>query len=326
MKKEINYIIRSKDKGGFSIEELFSIITIGVSLNYNTNILELPHVGRNMREIIKNVLFISNVKGIIHVTGDVHYIAILPFKKIILTIHDIDSIIRGSRLKKNIIKLFWFLLPSLFVRRITVISEFSKKQLLDVIPWVKDKVEVIHNPVNPALIRCEKKFNRNEPVVLHIGTKENKNLINTIIGLRDIKCKLIIVGKLNDIQKLSLINNNIYYENYYNLDFKRIIKLYNDCDIVSFISLYEGFGMPIIEAQQVGRPVVTSNRGAIPEVGLDSVLYVDPIDVNSIQEGFKKVIYDENYRVNLINRGFVNVKRFQLDFIVEQYNKLYKEI
>jgi len=93
-----------------------------------------------------------------------------------------------------------------------------------------------------------------------------------------------------------------------------------------FASTYEGFGMPIIEAQAIGRPVITSNIGAMKEVALDTACLVDPYDVESIKNGIQKLIRDEAYRDLMIKKGLKNVERFSLETISNQYIALYKSI
>ena len=95
-------------------------------------------------------------------------------------------------------------------------------------------------------------------------------------------------------------------------------------DLLVFVSTYEGFGLPILEAQATGRPVITSNVLSMPEVAGDSACLVDPFDVSSIRKGILKVINDPAYREKLIKRGFENVKRFQPDKIAEQYADIYR--
>lgn len=321
----VNYIFRSKKKGGFSIEELYASIISSLPAEVEVNIVELPHDGASLRAIVLNMCHVLNLKGVIHITGDVHYLALLPFKKTVLTIHDV-KFLKGNVLKRFLLTLFWFWLPSLFVKKITVISQLSKKQLLEIVPWVKDKTTVVYNPVNPKLKRDTRTSMRTIPHILHLGTKKNKNLINTIKGLSRIPCILHIVGALSAEQEKALKDSQINFKNYINVPFDKIKWLYENCDIVSFISLYEGFGMPIIEAQQVGRVVVTAKKGAIPEIAQDTVHYVNPDDCDHIHSGFLKVIDDAPYRVSLINKGFKNIERFNLEDISNQYINTYKQL
>lgn len=321
----VNYIFRNKKKGGFSIEELFTSIISNLPPEVEVNIVELPYDGASLRSVVLNIFHVIRLKGIIHITGDVHYLALLPFKKIVLTIHDV-KFIKGSLIKRIFLTLFWFWIPSLFVKKITVISEFSKKQVLEIIPWAKNKTTVMYNPLNPKLERNTKSSISKKPNILHIGTKKNKNLFNTIKGLKNIPCVLVIVGKLTQEQKKTLVEFQITYKNYINVPFAKINELYAQSDIVSFISLFEGFGMPVIEAQQVGRVLITTRKGAIPEIASNSVHYVNPEDPDAIQKGFLRLINDKEYTLSLIDKGFKNVERFNLDVITNQYLSLYKKL
>ncbi|WP_452232349.1 glycosyltransferase family 4 protein [Lacinutrix sp. MEBiC02595] len=322
----VNYIFRSKDSGGHSIEELFASVSSALPKEVEVNMVQLPYAGVSLKAMVLNIWHVIKLKGIIHITGDVHYIGLIPLKKTVLTIHDVNSIVKGSALKKIIFKTFWFTLPAFFVKKITVISQFSKQEVLQVIPWAKQKIKVIYNPVNPMFAATPKIFNPSNPTILHIGTKTNKNLENTIKALQDIPCTLVIVGALNTHYKTLLKTTGVTYVNYNNLSFDAIVKCYQNCDIVSFISLYEGFGLPIIEAQKTGRVVITSNKASIPEIAEDTVHYVNPLDVDAIQKGFEKIIADNNYREALINKGFKNVTRFNLDNITKHYLEVYKTV
>jgi glycosyltransferase involved in cell wall biosynthesis len=96
--------------------------------------------------------------------------------------------------------------------------------------------------------------------------------------------------------------------------------------MVLFASTYEGFGMPIVEANTVGRPVITSNLLSMPEVAGDAALIVNPYNVDEIRNGIIKIIEDDEYRNQLINNGFRNAERFSLRNISEEYLKLYNKM
>ena len=93
-----------------------------------------------------------------------------------------------------------------------------------------------------------------------------------------------------------------------------------------FVSTYEGFGLPILEAEATGRPVLTSNIMAMPEVAGDGACLVDPYNITAIRKGTLKVINDSSYRKELVQHGFENVKRFRPEKIAAQYVELYKQI
>ena len=101
---------------------------------------------------------------------------------------------------------------------------------------------------------------------------------------------------------------------------------YYECDLLSFISVYEGFGMPVIEAQAVGRPVITSNICVIREVAKDGAFYVNPHSHKDMKIGFQKILNDKELIDNLVLMGQKNIKRFEINLIRNQYNELYKTL
>ncbi len=123
-----------------------------------------------------------------------------------------------------------------------------------------------------------------------------------------------------------LQQSNVEYSNVFNLSNKEVVKEYENCDIVNFPSLFEGFGMPIIEGQAVGRPVLTSNILPMKSVAGEGAVLVNPESVESIKNGYIKIITNENFRNNLVNKGVLNVKRFQLNTVTDLYLDLYKNL
>ena len=121
--------------------------------------------------------------------------------------------------------------------------------------------------------------------------------------------------------------NNIDFENITkSIPDEEVVELYKQCDIVSFVSTFEGFGMPIIEANAIGRVVVTSNTSSMPEVAANAAEFVNPLDINSIRIGFFNVINDDAKREQLIQNGFHNIKRFDSQKIANEYFDLYRKI
>ena len=101
---------------------------------------------------------------------------------------------------------------------------------------------------------------------------------------------------------------------------------YENADVLLFCSLIEGFGMPILEAQSVGRVVITSNVSAMPEVAGDSAVLVGPLSINDIRAAIERVLADDDYRNTLIEKGLQNIKRFNAATVAQQYAALYEKI
>ncbi len=104
------------------------------------------------------------------------------------------------------------------------------------------------------------------------------------------------------------------------------MKLYQNCDIVSFVSTYEGFGLPVIEANATGRVVITSNIEPMNTIAANAALKVNPYDVNEIKEGIEKIIANSVFREKLIKNGLINAKKYSAEKIALQYEELYGKL
>ncbi len=262
-----------------------------------------------------------------HVTGDIHYVTLfLPSDRTVLTIHDCDALERLSGMKRWLLRLFWFELPVRRARCVTVISAETKRQLQRHVRVPDGKITVIPNTVSPIYRPCLRAFNSEYPRILQIGTKHNKNLARLVEALRGLRCHLHIVGRLDDRQTHSLRAAEIDYSSACDLSHAQMYRSYCEADLVSFVSLNEGFGVPILEANAVGRPVVTSSVSSMPEVAGRAACLVNPYDVESIRDGFNRVIQQPAYRDRLIEEGFENVERFRVEAVAEQYMSLYQQL
>jgi glycosyltransferase involved in cell wall biosynthesis len=108
------------------------------------------------------------------------------------------------------------------------------------------------------------------PVVLCVGTTPNKNLERTADALRGLEVDLRVIGRLSDEQRRHLDGTGLRWTHATSLNAAEMRRAYDECDVVAFASTYEGFGMPIVEANAVGRPVVTGGRAPMNWVAGDS--------------------------------------------------------
>jgi glycosyltransferase involved in cell wall biosynthesis len=324
----IRYFFRHPVPDYHSIEELFDTIIKHIPGSLKKSTYILPFISNGLFKRAANIFSAAfNQREINHITGDTHYIALLMRKnKTLLTIHDVEIIKRKRGVKRMLLIFFWFYLPAMRVKYITVISEFTKKEILEIINVKPSKIFVIPDCVNVPMSQVQKSFNSACPSILHVGTKQNKNLERLVKAIEGIQCKLIILGRLSREQILLLNQKSIIYQNYFDLTYEKVIELYQDSDILSFISTYEGFGMPILEAQAVGIPVLASRSASIPDVAGNGALFVNPYSINEIRAGLINIINNNELRNMLIINGRKNAERYKVQNIVNQYIDLYKRM
>lgn len=330
----ITYFHRNPSSG-YSIGKVSQIYIAEIEKKEHIENFYMPFAKADIHSILKNIRFAfvhRNRKGINHITGDLHYLAlVLPSKRTIITVHDVGwnlTYKRMNPLKAFVIKCLQ-IYPLYRCSRVVCVSEYTKSELLNVMPSLSSKVCVIPNAVGTEFKYVHKEFNQNKPVILHVGhaaSAERKNLFRTIEALQGLNIHLRIIGHLNEQVIVCLNKYQIDYSNIYDLSDEEIAEEYQKCDIVNFPSLFEGFGMPIIEGQATGRIVVTSNLSPMKDIAGDNAALVDPYDVKSIRECYLKIIQDSFFREILIKNGYKNILRFKVASVAKQYYELYQNL
>lgn len=328
----ITFWFRKRVAGAHSIELIFETLRRHIISTHTSVQQILPFPSNSIWNILRNQFFVyrRSDAAINHITGDAHYVAIvLRERKTVLTIHDCVMLnsTPKSTLKHHVFLWLWYKLPIWKSDAVTTISEKSKSEIIAYTGCSPDKIRVIPNFVPPAFKAALQPFNTACPRILHIGVTPNKNLDRLIPALAGIPCILEIIGNLSATFQDLLHQHQISFENYQGLSAAEIIARYQAADIIVFVSTYEGFGMPIIEGQATGRPVVTSNFEPMTSVaGPEGACFVNPFDPMDIRAGLQRVIQDESYRNTLIENGLENVKRFTLDAVAQQYLELYETL
>lgn len=332
MKKtqHIRFFSRRETKTGISIELIFNnlISYIDSYTEFDTDKKNVPSYS-SFLGLLRNILFtLTNRSEINHITGDIHYVALaLNRKRTILTIH--DCVLLEHKKTSHFFlfyKYIWYNLPIWWCKNITTISEKTKQDLINK-TWAKEsQIKVIQNFYDPIYKRQLKKVNKEQPVLLQIGNKPNKNLNRVIEAIKDIDCKLILVGKLTNTQAQKIEEYSIVNEVYCGIEKESLVKLYKESDIVVFVSTYEGFGMPIIEANAIGRILVASNIEPMNTIASNSAIFVNPFKISSIKEGIMSAIKNDDLRNRCIENGLKNAEKYHISNVAQNYLALYKSI
>lgn len=327
MKITVTQFMRQPSKDGFSIETVFADVRGGLPREIEVQVYTCKYGARGiwgkLYEIFRVCFFKSQVN---HITGDFHFLSfLLPKSRSCLTFHDTVSPDHSEGLKKWIISLLWYRIPLKRAGLVVAVSEFTKQRVMAYTGCASEAIRVIHNPVSPLFIP-KPLILKTRPRILLVGTGRTKNTLRILEALSGIDCDISIIGNPNLAQKEMIKKFNLRCNIYTSLSRTEVLNQYELSDLVVFASIYEGFGLPIIEAQAVGRPVVTSNFGAMLEVAGKGACCVDPFEVSSIREGILRTLEDSHYRESLVQSGFENIKRFSPDVVAQKYAAVYQEL
>jgi len=327
-KIEVTLFFRKPRPQYFSIEKVFEQVIANLPENVEPTVYKLKNGTTGWWGRVKALIEAYKNRGKInHITGDITFLGlILPKKGLIITYHDLESLAQYKGVAFCLIKYLWVIIPIKRAEVITVISEHTKKKILEWTGVSENKVVVIPNPLPEEIVYLPKRFNTSKPVILVMGTKENKNVERIMRAVQQIDCILLIVGKMSEEQKKLADRLNLKIENLIHVPYSDIVKAYRNCDLLCFPSLYEGFGMPIIEAQATGRPVITSNYGAMKEVAGDGAMLVDPYSEEEIRKAVLELIKNGERIEMLIEKGLENVEKYSANKVGGRYGEVYDNL
>ena len=290
------------------------------------NIVECPVESKGLINRLYLIIWASFLQADInHILGDINYINLLMNKKkTISTYLDCRLLFQFKNLKKFIYKLFWFSLPIKNSRFITFISKFTQKEISKNINTSKVNYKVI--PV-PLVSNLSFKINRNlKKKVLIVGTLPHKNIKNMLLSTIGLDISITVVGEINNEIKEICKKSKISFKNYVGVTDNKMKNLYKENDILLMASNYEGFGMPIIEAQASGMAVITSKKEPMKSVGGEHTLLVDPQKKSEIKKMLNKIINNDKLFIKLVKKGLINTYKYKSSIIVKKYYELYLKI
>ncbi|WPV02348.1 glycosyltransferase family 1 protein [Mucilaginibacter sp. cycad4] len=253
-------------------------------------------------------------------------VAPLFYNNQVITIHDVAFLVNPQWFSKNFVRFYKFLIPQISkkAKLIFTVSEFSKAEIIKYLHVDATKIKVIYNGVSGLLSPIPVKTDYGEYVLTVGSIDKRKNIMNLAQAFGLIKhkgTKLIIVGDSN------AIFNNAGNENlkaHQDIIFTgrvndhELAGLYEEARLFVYPSLYEGFGIPPLEAMAHSCPTIVSDIDSLHEVCGDASIYVNPLNVTDIAKGIDLLFDDAVLRDTLVINGKQNIKRFSWETSARQ--------
>jgi glycosyltransferase involved in cell wall biosynthesis len=261
----------------------------------------------------------------------------------VVTIHDL-SFIRFPEMFHPINRLYLTMLTRLSAkraRRLIAVSAHTAAESTELLGVPPERIDVVHHGIDPAFRPLPadgvESFRRRkelpEHFVLAVGTleprKNHTRLVEAFARIRDSQVKLVLVGGkgwLYDqlfarVEALGL-SGRVIFAGYVTND--ELPLWYNAATVLAYPSVYEGFGLPVLEAQACGTPVLTSNVSSLPEAAGDAALMIDPYDVEAIVAGLSRLLTDEPLQHELRERGLARARGFSWPRTAQETARVYQ--
>lgn len=276
------------------------------------------------------------------------------FKKYptVITIHDVIPLKFPSQYPpglKGKLKYFVQLMALMNVKALITDSNSSKKDINEILKIQNNKIFPIYLAAserfrkitdNKRLKAVGEKYNLPSKFALYVGSVNyNKNLQIMVQACINSNLDLVLVGgdfirrdnlthpELNSFK--NFLNNFANHSKVHMVGFvndEDLVSIYNLADVTLLVSLYEGFGLSILESQSCGTPVVTSNISSMPEVAGEAALFVNPENINEVTKAIKKIEEDRKFRENLIQEGIENSQKFSWEKTARETSKVYLDV
>ena len=263
--------------------------------------------------------------------------------KSVVTIHDL-IFVRYPELYKSIDRKIYFKkfkYAADNTDKIIAISEQTKNDIVEFLNVDESKIEVVyqgcHNVFKEDFSDKDKellkaKYKLPDRFLLNVGTLEpRKNALSIVKAIKDIETNLVIVGRKteyyneikNYITQHNLTDKVIFLEG---LSLKELAVLYQSAELFIYPSVFEGFGIPIIEALFSKTPVITTKGGVFPEAGGPSTSYVEFNNIKALETEIKDLLSNESLRERKIEEGLAFAQKFTDDQIAKEIFKVYNSL
>jgi glycosyltransferase involved in cell wall biosynthesis len=258
-------------------------------------------------------------------------------KKAVTTIHDMNFFVIPEAYKEYPFPWIadWQKISAFKANKIITPSENSKNDIINIWKIPNEKIEVVYYGIDPIDLENFDLIRKiDQPYILFVGNRDNyKNFLNFLKSFKIIlniykDLLLICTGNPfnnNEKKKLSemeLLNKILQIS----ADENTMINLYKNAELFVYPSLYEGFGLPLIEAMNCQCPVICSKTSCFPEVAGNAAMYFNPYSIEEMAETVVNVLNDSRLKQNLIKSGIERVKKYSWEECANKYIKIYKSL
>ncbi len=225
---------------------------------------------------------------------------------------------------------------------IIAISEQTKKDIEEYYGINSEKIKVVYQNCNNRFLNPPKHNNSiitniyglQKSYIVCVGSIEpRKNQLNIIKAFQNLsitETDLVIIGRgkkyKTEIEKYLSDNNITNVKVLSNVDNDDLISLYKSALLGVYMSVYEGFGIPIVEALSVGIPVLAAKGSCLEEAGGEGCVYANPNDISEISKNMSTLLSDQNLRQQLIEKGKLHIAKFQDNIIADELMNIYKYV
>lgn len=329
MPLRVTLVLRRWAPGQYGVERLFREVSDAMPPDIEATLVEVPFPSRGVVPRLRNMLFTARLQAdVVHVTGDIQYCALaVRSRRCVLTVLDLASARRLSGWRRKLLVLVWYRLPVRRATTVTTISRAVYRELIDLLPEARGKTTVIECPVGREFTSPPESPIRSEPSqVLLVGSSPNKNLEKVVTAIASLPVHVHVVGVVSEAQRRLMDGLGISYSCVTGLSDAEMVETYRRSSVLVFASTYEGFGLPIAEAQACGVPVVTSDLAPMRDVAGDGAVLVDPHDPGSIRSAVEALLVDDELRSKLVDAGRSNTSRYAMAEIAGRYAATYRRL
>ncbi|MFA4930529.1 MAG: glycosyltransferase family 1 protein [Patescibacteria group bacterium] len=270
--------------------------------------------------------------------------------KFITTVHDITLLFYPGRVRRKFISQFGYKVAMhsavMNSERMITVTEYTKNDILKYFGGKAENMAVVYEAINDKFVRCEdekyigqvkNKYKISAPYFVYLGQwRVHKNLVGLVEAFDKYKqggsnMQLVLIGKedprypeVRQAIDRSKYKNDVIITGW--VEEEEVPALVTGANSYIFPSKYEGFGFTPLEAMQCGIPVASSNASCLPEVLGEAVIYFDPDNIDEMAEAMRRIVDNENLRVDLVKRGYAQVAKYSWEKMAKETLAVYNQV